>query len=340
MAAVYNIVRSLRTEEACMKRIGSVALAVVVGAFLLAGPALAQQRRLVTIASGWVVGVYYPLAGAMSRIVYNAKDLNIRATVEASGASVANAQLIRTSDADFALLQNDIAFYAYNGATLAAFKGKPVRNMGGIFTIYPEVVHIVATQASGVRLVRDLKGKRVVLGPRGSGTEQNALQTLEVYGIKESDLGKVERLDAAAAADQLKEGRMDAAFFTTGLGSAVMVDTFLSGRVVLVGIDAVPGEVLTKQYPFYTLERIPAQTYPGQEREVLTPAVRAMMVARRDLSEDVVYKFTRAIFDNLPQFHSAHVAARNLTLQSALNGMPVPLHPGAERFYREKGIAR
>lgn len=323
-----------------MQRIGAVALATWIVAVAIAEPALAQPRRLVTIASGWVVGVYYPLAGAMSSIAYNAKGLNIRATVEASGASVANALLIGAGDADFALLQNDIAFYAFNGATLPAFKGKPVKNMGGVFTIYPELVHVVATQASGVKSMRDVKGKRVVLGPQGSGTEQNALQTLAVYGIKESDLGRAERIDAGAAADQIKDGRVDVAFFTTGLGSAVVLDTFLSGKVVMVPIDAVPGEVLQKQYPFYTLEKIPANTYKGQEREVLTPAVMAMLVARRNLSEDLVYKFTKAIFDNLPQFHSAHAAARSLTLQTALNGMPVPLHPGAEKFYREKGIAR
>jgi TRAP transporter TAXI family solute receptor len=323
-----------------MKRISALALTALIVAFAIAAPAIAQQRRLVTIASGWVVGVYYPLAGAMSRIAYNAKDLNIRATVEASGASVANAQLIGAGDADFALLQNDIAYYAFNGSTLAAFKGKPVKNMGGIFTIYPELIHIVATQASGVRAMRDLKGKRVVLGPQGSGTEQNALQTLAAYGVKESDLGKVERIDAGEAADQLKDGRVDVAFFTTGLGSAVILDLFVSGKVVMVPIDSVPGEVLQKQYPFYTLEKIPANTYKGQDREVLTPAVMAMLVARRDLSGDLVYKFTKAIFDNLGQFHSAHAAAKSLTLQTALNGMPVPLHPGAEKFYREKGIAR
>jgi uncharacterized protein len=295
---------------------------------------------VVTIASGWVVGVYYPLAGAMSRIAYNAKDLNIRATVEATGASVANAQLIGAGEADFALLQNDIAFYAYNGLALPAFKGKPVKNMVGIFTIYPELVHVVATQASGAKSIKELKGKRVVLGPPGSGTEQNALQTLAVNGIKESDLASAERIDAAAAAEEVKGGRVDAAFFTTGLGSAVLVDLFLSGKVALVPIDHVPGEALRREYPFYTLEKIPANTYQGQERETLTPAVLAMLVARRDLSEDLVYKFTRAIFDNLAQFHTAHAAARSLTLPTAQNGMPLPLHPGAERFYREKGMVR
>ncbi len=323
-----------------MKKIVSLTLVAVLATSVLVEPALAQQRRLITIASGWVVGVYYPLAGAMSSIAYNAKTLNIRATVEASGASVANARLIATGEADFALLQNDIAFYAFNGSTLAAFKGKPVKNMGGVFTIYPELVHIVATQASGVKSVRDLKGKRVVLGPQGSGTEQNALQTLGVYGIKESDLGKAEHLDAGAASEQLKNGGVDAGFFTTGLGSAVVLDMFVSGKVVMIPIDPVPAEALKQQYLFYTLEKIPANTYRGQEREVLTPAVRAMLVARSGLPEDLVYKFTGAIFDNLPQFHSAHPAAKGLTLQAAQNGMPVPLHPGAEKYYREKGIAR
>ncbi len=322
------------------RRIVAPLLSMLLLTVAVAPLAGAQQRRLVTIASGWVVGVYYPLAGAMSRIVYNAKGLNIRAAVEATGASVANAQLIGAAEVDLALLQNDIAFYAYNGVTLPVFKGKPIRNMVGIFTIYPELVHIVATHASGVRSLKHLKGKRVVLGPPGSGTEQNALQTLTINGVRESDLATAERIESGAAADELKAGRADAGFFTTGLGSAVLVDLFVSGKVVLLPIDHVPGEALKREYPFYTLEKVPAGTYHGQEREILTPAVLAMMVARRDLPDDLVYKFTKAIFDNLAQFHSAHPAARSLTLATAQNAMPVPLHPGAERFYREKGMVR
>jgi TRAP transporter TAXI family solute receptor len=324
-----------------MKRIACLGVvALLAGTLALPSSLDAQQRRLVTIASGWVVGVYYPLAGAMSRIAYNAKDLNIRATVESSGASVANAQLLGAGDADFALLQNDIAYYAHSGTTLAAFNGKPVKNMGGIFTIYPELVHIVATQTSGVKSVRDLKGKKVVLGPQGSGTEQNALQILEIHGLKESDLGKAERIDAAAAADQLKDARVDAAFFTTGLGSAVIVDSFISGKTVMVLVGAAEGETLRRKYPFYTMEKVPAHTYKGQDREVVTPAVMAMMAARADLPEDLVYRFTKAIFDDLKQFHAAHAAAKNLTLETALNGMPIPLHPGAERFFKEKGVKK
>ena len=322
----------------CRNRVLLLPLVVILALALVVPASLAQQRRLVTIASGLVVGVYYPLAGAMSRIVYKVKDLNLRATVESSGASVANAQLIGTGDADFALLQNDIAFYAYNGVTLSAFKDKPIKNMGAIFTIYPELVHVVATKASGIKTVKELRGRRVVLGPQGSGTEANALQILEAYGLKESDL-KAERIDAAAAADQIKDGRVDAGFFTTGMGSAVILDTFISGKVALVTVDGAEAEAMKKKYPFYTSVKVPANTYKDQA-EATTVAVMAMMVARSDLPEDLVYKFTKAIFDDLKQFHEAHSAAKSLTLETALAGNPIPLHPGAARFYKEKGILR
>src|SRR3990170_1999783 len=215
----------------CRNRVLLLPLVVILAVALVIPAALAQQRRLVTIASGWVVGVYYPLAGAMSRIVYKVPALNLRATVESSGASVANAQLIGSGDAAFAPLPNDITYYAYNGTTLAAFKDKPVKNMGGVFTIYPELVQLVATKESGIKTIRDLKGKKVVLGPTGSGTEANALQILEAYGLRESDLGKAERIDAAAASDQLKDRRVDAVFYTVGLGAAAIVDTFITGKV-------------------------------------------------------------------------------------------------------------
>src|SRR3990172_9108773 len=148
----------------CRNRVLLLPLVVILALALVVPASLAQQRRLVTIAPGWVVGGYYPLAGAVSPLVYKGKGLNPPATVESSGASVANAQLIGTGDADFALLQNDIAFYAYNGVTLSAFKDKPIKNMGAIFTIYPELVHVVATKASGIKTVKELRGSRPAEG--------------------------------------------------------------------------------------------------------------------------------------------------------------------------------
>jgi TRAP transporter TAXI family solute receptor len=300
----------------------------------------AQPRRALTIAAGSVDGVYYPIAGAISRITADARGLNIRATVQASAGSVANVQLLRSSEADFALIQNDIAYYAFNGVEPGPFAGKPVKGMAGVFSVYPELVHILATQASGVKSVHDLRSKRVALGPRGSGTEQNALQILAAYGIVEADLGVAERVPFGAAADQLKAGAVDAAFFTVALGAPVVADTLAAGKVGLVAVGRTAGETLEQKYPFYTMEEVPPNAYKGQDREIVTPAVMAMLVARPGLTDDVVYRFTKAVFDNLPMFHGAHPAARNLTLQTALSGMPLPLHPGAQRFFKEKGIAR
>jgi len=324
-----------------MRRVAAcVVVTGLVSALGLSATLAAQPRRHVIIASGEVDGVYYPIAGAISRITSDPKVLNLRATVEASGGSVANVQLLRSGEADFALLQNDIAYYAYNGITLGAFAGKPMKSMAGVFSVFPEPVHVVVTHASGVKSVRDLKGKRVALGTPGSATEQNALQLLEVHGVGEGDLRAAVRVSFTAAVDQLKAGVVDAAFFSIAAGAPVIADALGSGKVGLVGVGATAGEALVRKYPFYTIGEIPADTYKGQERAVATPAVMAMLAARSALPEDLVYRFTKAVFDNLPQLHAAHAAARNLTLQTALVGMPLPMHPGAERFFKEKGISR
>ncbi len=323
-----------------MKRVmrGIIVMAVVL-LFLLStavGPSSiqAQTKRLVTIASGWVVGVYYPLAGAMSRIIHT-KLPELRATVESSGASVANAKLIGSGDADFAILQNDIAYYAYNGQLMF---DKPIKNMGGVFTLYPELIQIAARKEAKIASIRDLKGKRVSIGPLGSGTEANTIQILEAYGMGLQDLGRVERLGAAEATEQLKDGRIDAAFYTVGLGAAALIDAFLAGEMALVPVVGKEAEALKKKYPFYTSVNVPAGTYRGLDKDVTTVSVMAMMIARSDLPEDLVYKFTKTIFDNLDTFYGAHANAKYLTLKTATEGMSVPLHPGAAKFYKEKGV--
>jgi len=319
---------------------GDAVVAGVMSVLALSATLAAQPRGHVTIAAGAVDGVYYPIAGAMSRITGETGGLSVRATVEASGGAVANVELIRAGEADFALLQNDIAYYAYNGIALGAFAGKPVKSMAGVFSVYPEPVHIVVTQASGVKSVRELKGKRVALGPAGSGTEQNALQILGIYGIGEGDLRAGVRVSFTAAVEQLKAGVVDAAFFTTARGAPVVAEAFGAGKLELLGVGARAGEALGRKYPFYTIGAIPANTYKGQGREVAAVSVMAMLVARSALSEELVYRFTKAVFDDLPELYAAHAAARNLTLQTALVGMALPLHRGAERFFREKGITR
>src|SRR2546428_5560645 len=207
---------------------GRVAACVVVtgrvGARAVAGGVGAPPRRHVTIAAGAVDGVYYPIAGAMSRITSDARGLSVRATVESSAGSVANVQLIRSGEADFALLQNDIAYYAFNGIALGAFAGKPVKGMAGVFSVYPELVHIVVSPAVG------------------SGSEQNALQILEIYGIGGGDLRAAVRGSLTAAGDPLKAGGVDAAFFTTAPGAPGGAQAFGSGPPQLLGVGPTAGE--------------------------------------------------------------------------------------------------
>ncbi|MDW7650021.1 MAG: TAXI family TRAP transporter solute-binding subunit [Bacillota bacterium] len=294
-------------------------------------PEPAGKSRL-TMASGWVTGVYYPLSGAMSRIAYENMD-NISLSVESSGASVANAKLIGSGDADLAILQNDIAFYAFNGEKMFE---EAVTNIQGAFMLYPEPCQIVVQSDSGITSPADLKGKRVAVGPLGSGTEGNAAQILEAYGLTFDDI-TVERLTAGESADFLKDGRIDAAFFTVGVGASAIADLALLHDVTLVEIDDEHAAKLIENYPYYSKVTIPADTYSGIDA-TQTVTVLAMVAARAELSEEVMYEFTKGIFENLESIHNAHDMGKEVTLESALEGMPLELHPGTAKYFKEKGI--
>ncbi len=294
-------------------------------------------KKFVSIASGWVVGVYYPLAGAISNIAHkNLPDIKI--TVESSGASVANAKLIATGDADMAILQNDISFYALQG--VKPMFDKPVANIRGITSLYQEHCQIQARKDAKIASVADLKGKRVCVGPLGSGTEQNAMQILEAYGMKFDDFAKVERLTATESSDYLKDGRIDAAFYSVGVGAAGLVDTAMTVDCVIVPVDGGPRDALMKKYPFFTKAVVAKGAYKGVEADVPTVAVMAILAARAEMEEAMAYQITKAIFDNLKDIERAHAKGKELTLGSALTGMSIPLHPGAEKFYKEKGIKK
>ncbi|MEM1538034.1 MAG: TAXI family TRAP transporter solute-binding subunit [Candidatus Nezhaarchaeales archaeon] len=315
--------------------IAIVIIAAAYFAYLAPKPVPGPKRF--TIASGWVVGVYYPVAGAMSRIIYEHVP-GMSLTVESSGASVANAKLIGSGAADFAILQNDIAYYAYNGILM--FEGAPIKNMRGIAILYPEHIQIVARADAGIKSVSDLKGKRVAVGPLGSGTEVNARQILEVYGLTFDDLGKAERLSAEEASSYLKDGRVDAAFFTVGVGAAAISDVALLTPITLVPIEEAKIEALRAKYPYYFREVIPAGSYKGVDKDVVTVAVYATLVCRGELSTDDVYTFTKAIFEHISTLHAAHARAKAISLEKAIIAMPIPLHPGAEKYYREKGVLK
>jgi len=315
-----------------------VLILCLLGSFYSLRPDLAHgAKKFVTLASGWVVGVYYPLAGAISRIAYE-KLPDIKITVESSGASVANAKLIGAGEADLAILQNDIAFYAIKG--VKPMFDKTIANIRGVATLYPEHIQIQVRKASKITSVKDLKGRRVCIGPLGSGTEQNAIQILEAYGLKLEDLGKVERLTAAESADYLKDGRIDAAFYTTGVGASVLVDAAMMVDMMIVPVEGPQADMLMKKYPFYSKDIVPKGAYKGTDQDVPTVAVLAILVAKAELEEDVAYRITKAIFENLGHLERAHAKGKEVKLETALVGMPIPLHPGAEKYFKEKGLKK
>ena len=317
--------------------IGSMAVLLVVALAIPAGTLNAAKRRYVSIAAGWVTGAYFPMAGAISRIAWkHLKEDGIKVTAESSGASVANAKLIGAGDTDFAILQNDIASYAHHGK--AGMFDKPIKNLLGVCTLFPEHVQLVARKGANIQSVADLKGKKVAIGPVGSGTSENAKQILEAWGLSVEDLAKAEQLTASQSADYIKDGRLDAAFFTVAVGAAVIMDTSLIVDVNIVPIVGDNVEKLIKSYPFYAKQMVPAGTYKGNDADVPTVSVMAMLSARADLEEDIVYKIVNAMYSDLEQLKKAHDKFKDIEMGKGLIGMGIPLHPGAEKYFKEKGV--
>ncbi|MDR7481830.1 MAG: TAXI family TRAP transporter solute-binding subunit [Armatimonadota bacterium] len=305
----------------------------------LAAPTAAQVR-LLSLVTGGTAGVYFPLGGAMAEI-WNARVPGVRVASQSSGASVANIQFLARGDAHLALVQNDIAHYAYTGREMFAEAGsnrpQPITTLRGIAMLYPETIQIVSLRGKGITSVEHLRGRRVVVGAPGSGTEANARQILRVHDIFYREL-RVDFVSFAAGIDQLRDGIVDAVFLTAGIPTAAVTDIAASRDIVIVPVGDDALQALRARWPFYTRQVIPPGTYRGVTAPVPTVAVMAMLVARADLPDDLVYNLTKALWENLDRVRAAHARGRDLELAKALDGMPLPVHPGAERYYRERGV--
>ena len=314
------------------KMIFALVLVLAVAFTLAALPAGAAKRRFVSIASGWVTGAYYPMAGAISRIAWkHLKDKGIKVTAESSGASVANAKLIGAGDTDFAILQNDIANYAYYGKLMF---DKPIKKLLGVCTLFPEHVQCIARADAGIKSIADLKGKNVAIGPVGSGTTENVKQILEAWGLTLKDV-KGQQLKSSQAGDYIKDGRLDAAFFTVAVGAAVIVDTAVVKDIKIVPITGPEVDKMIKKYPFYAKQMVPGGVYKGNDKDVPTVSVMSMLAARSDLEADIVYSILKAMYGDLDQLRKAHAKFKDIAPKTGLVGMSVPLHPGAKKYFKE-----
>lgn len=332
-----------------MKRFLSILLAVILLVSLIACSNESKQNADTTgqnsgndagkltndgnyiFASGGTSGTYYPLAGAIATLVNEKVKTNI--SVQSTGASKENVMLISRDEAEFAIIQNDVLDYAYNGTGL--FSDGKISGLATVASIYSEVCQIVVADGSNINSVADLKGKKVSIGDAGSGVEQNALQILAAYGMTTDDI-VVSRLSFKESGSAFKDGQIDAFFVTAGVPNTAITELAVTRKLKLIDIVGKEAEDLIKQYPFYTAVTVPKDVY-NTERDITTLAVRALIVCRDDLSEMEVYNFTKAIYENLETLGNAHAKAKEFKLEDANAGVTVPLHPGAFKFYEEAG---
>jgi TRAP transporter TAXI family solute receptor len=322
-----------------MRRItlGIVILAVL---SVAVWPAMAQQRTFVAIATGGTAGVYFPLGAALAE-VWSGKVPNVQATAQTSGASVANIRLLQRSDVAVAFIQNDITYYAFHGTEMfmdrVANKTQPIANLRGMAMLYPETIQVVTLKSKNINSIADLKGKRIAVGAPGSGTEINARQILRAFELGYYNT-RPDFLNFAEAADQLKDGVIDAAFITAGFPTAAVQDIASSRDLKVLAIPRDVVEMLREQYPYYTRVTVPANTYKGQTESVDTAAVMAMLVTRQDIEEALIYTLTSALWTNTDRLQAAHARGKDITTNTSRSGMPITMHAGALRFYRERGI--
>ncbi|MDC7219974.1 MAG: TAXI family TRAP transporter solute-binding subunit [Spirochaetales bacterium] len=299
------------------------------------------SRTFVTIGTGGVTGVYYPTGGAISKMVNKKYDeYGIKATVESTGGSVFNVNAIMAGDLEFGVVQSDRQFQAYNGTADWEEAGAQEK-LRAVFSIHPESVTLLAADDAGIESFEDLKGKVVNIGNPGSGQRGNAIDAFEAYGMDvETDIS-AEGLKAAEAAKMLQDGRIDAYFYTVGHPNGSFKEATSGARKAhFVAIDDI--DSLLEKYSYYAASYVPVSEYPGASNEgnVNTFGVKATLCTSADVSDEVVYALTKEVFENLDEFKGLHPAFAVLTQESMLAGLSAPLHPGAEKYYREVGLIK
>jgi hypothetical protein len=305
--------------------------AIVAASVLWAPQAHAQQ--FINVLTGGTSGVYYPLGVAIGKL-YSDKIPNVKTQVQATKASVENLVLLQRGSGEIAFSLGDSLKAAWDGDEEAGFKSK-LDKLRVIGAIYPNYIQIVATADSGIKTLADLKGKSLSVGAPKSGTELNSRAILKAAGMDYKDIGKVEYLPFAESVDLMKNRQLTATLQSAGLGVASLKDLSNSAEISVV---SVPKETVEKIGPPFVAAIIPANTYKGQDQDVPTAAVVNYLVTSTAVSDDLAYQMTKLIFDNLPELANAHAAGKEIKLEKAAANSPVPLHPGAARYYKEKGL--
>jgi TRAP transporter TAXI family solute receptor len=313
-------------------------VALVFWVYLLVGAmgsaAMADSINLV-LATGGTAGTYYPFGGAMAKI-WNSRIPGMNVTAQATGASAENARLVNGNEAELAIVQSDTIDFAYNAKE--SFK-EALTKMNALAVLYPEVIQVVVQADSKAQSFSDLKGLKIGVGAPGSGTEANFRQLCDIYGLAKEDV-KAQYLSFSESAEQFKDNHIDGFIVTAGIPNSAIMDIGTQKSVRILDTAEDKCARLTAKYPFLSRMTIPANTYKNQTAEVKTVAVNAVLIASTDIKEEVAYSIVKALFDNQDELARAHTKGKDLNLQTAAAGVSIPFHPGAVKYYKEKGIIK
>lgn len=289
-----------------------------------------DKPTALSMLTGGTSGTYYPLGGEMAQII--TEETGIQTDALSSNASADNVISLQEGEAELAFVQTDVVAFAKEGVN--AFEGNPVDNVLAIGNLYPETVQIVVVDES-INSVEDLAGKKVSVGAPGSGTYVNAEQILEVHGMTMDDLD-TQHLDFGESTGGMQDGNIDAAFITAGTptGAVEGLGATTDFKILTIAQDKI--DALIEKYPYYAEDTIPAGTYAGIDEEVTTVAVGAMLAVTDTLSEDVVYDITKAIYENVDSI--THAKGEFISTESAVEGVGIDFHPGAEKYFKEIGV--
>ncbi|MBT2581752.1 TAXI family TRAP transporter solute-binding subunit [Planococcus sp. ISL-109] len=319
------------------KKFGFYATVALAGSVFLAGcgddtatdgeGGESTDPEFISILTGGTTGTYYPLGGAMATIIEN--ETGVDTTAEVSQASAANMTALADGTGEIAFVQTDTAFYASEGSNM--FEGEVIDSVSAIGALYPETIQIVTTEGSGISSVEDLAGKSVSVGAPGSGTYINAEQILEIHGMTMDDIN-AQNLDFGESQESLQSGQVQAAFITAGTPTGAVESLSATSDVNIVPVSAEKAGELIEKYPYYAEAVVPSGTY-GLTEDVPTVSVLAMLVVQNDISEDLVYDITKAIYENTDQIQ--HAKSEYIQAETALEGIGIDIHPGAQRYFDE-----
>lgn len=310
----------------------------VIASMAAFGAAQAFAEQFVSIGTGGVTGVYYPTGGAICRLVNkDRKSHGIRCSAESTGGSVYNINTVRAGELEFGVAQSDWQYHAYRGTSKFADKGA-FKDLRAVFSVHPEPFTLIAKKGSGIASFEDLKGKKVNVGNPGSGQRATMEVVMEAFGMKMSDFALAAELKGSEMAQAICDGKIEAMIYTVGHPAAAVTQAASSCDVELVSVTGAPIDKLVADNSFYRVASVPGGMYAGSPNDTTTFGVGATVITSADVPEEVVYTVVKAVFDNFADFKKLHPAFANLKEDQMISdGLSAPLHPGAAKYYKERG---